>query len=94
MRKHLLLLTTILLSLCFAPNPGDDKKLMKTLDDDNSKYTNVGNIGLTVTNFGMYGNGFALWPQQPSCEYPLGSGIEHIFDGSLWVGGFIKYRFT
>jgi len=38
----------------------------------------------------MYGNGFALWPQQPSCEYPLGSGIEHIFDGSLWVGGFIS----
>lgn len=65
-------------------------KLKKNLDDDNSKYTNVGNIGLTVTNFGMYGNGFALWPQQPSCEYPLGSGIEHIFDGSLWIGGFIS----
>ena len=90
MRKYLLLLFTILLSLCFTPNPGDDKKLMKTLDDDNSKYTNVGNIGLTVTNFGMYGNGFALWPQQPSCEYPLGSGIEHIFDGSLWIGGFLS----
>ena len=90
MRKHLLFLTTILLSLCFTHNPGDDKKLMKTLDDDNSKYTNVGNIGITVTNFGMYGNGFALWPQQPSCEYPYGSGIEHIFDGSLWVGGFIS----
>lgn len=65
-------------------------KLQKTLDDDNSKYTNIGNIGLTLTNFGMYGNGFALWPQQPSCEYPLGSGIEHIFDGSLWVGGFVS----
>jgi hypothetical protein len=69
---------------------GDGNKLNKTTDDDNSKYTNVGNIGLTVTNFGMYGNGFALWPQQPSCEYPLGSGIEHIFDGSLWVGGFVS----
>ena len=90
MRKHLLLLFAILLSLHFTPNPGDDKKLMKTLDDDNSKYTNVGNIVLTVTNFGMYGNGFALWPQQPSCEYPIGSGIEHIFDGSLWVGGFLS----
>ena len=47
--------------------------LQKTLDDDNSKYTNIGNIGLTVTNFGTYGHGFSLWPDQPSCEYPKGS---------------------
>jgi len=64
-------------------------KINKTLDDDNSHYTNVGNIGLTITNFGTYGHGFALWPSQPSCEYPLGSGIEHIFDGGLWIGGYI-----
>ena len=77
--------------LLAAQDKGDiSNRLNKTLDDDNSHYTNVGSIGLTVTNFGMYGNGFALWPQQPSCEYPLGSGIEHIFDGSLWVGGFIS----
>ncbi len=65
------------------------QKLQKTLKDDNSKYTNVGNIGLTITNFGMYGHGFTLWPRQPNCEYPKGSGIEHIFDGSLWVGGIV-----
>lgn len=64
--------------------------LNKQLDDDNSKYTNVGNIGLTITNFGTYGHGFSLWPQQPSCEYPIGSGIEHLFDGGLWVGAFIS----
>jgi hypothetical protein len=56
-------------------------------DDDNSHYTNAGNIGLTITNFGTIGHGFTLWPQQPSCEYPKGSGIEHLFDGGLWVGG-------
>ncbi len=56
-------------------------------DDDNSHYTNVGNIGLTITNFGTIGHGFTLWPQQPSCEYPKASGIEHLFDGGLWVGG-------
>ncbi len=66
-----------------------DIKLPKILDDDNSKFTNIGNIGITITNFGTYGHGFVLWPDQPSCEYPLGSGIEHIFDGGLWVGGFI-----
>lgn len=64
--------------------------LSKTTDDDNSKFTNIGNIGLTVTNFGTYGNGFSLWPNQPSCEFPLGSGIEHIFDGGLWIGGFVR----
>jgi hypothetical protein len=65
------------------------QKLSKVFKDDNSKYTNVGNIGLTITNFGMYGHGFTLWPRQPNCEYPKGSGIEHIFDGSLWVGGIV-----
>ncbi|MCH7722334.1 MAG: hypothetical protein IIC76_03195 [Bacteroidetes bacterium] len=74
----------------FILNPGDDdKRFPKILDDDNSKFTNVGNIGLTVTNFGTYGSGFVGWPQQPSCEFPLGSGIEHIFDGGLWIGAFI-----
>jgi hypothetical protein len=56
-------------------------------DDDISHYTNAGNIGLTITNFGTVGHGFTLWPSQPSCEYPKGSGIEHLFDGGLWVGG-------
>lgn len=66
----------------------DSYTLSKTADDDNSKYTNVGNFGLTITNFGTYGHGFTLWPQQPSAEYPLGSGIEHLFDGGLWIGAF------
>lgn len=58
----------------------------KITTDDNTKYTNVGNISITVTNFGVLGNGFKLWPQQPSMEYPRGSGIEHLFIGGLWVG--------
>lgn len=64
--------------------------LTKPTDDDNSKFTTVGNIGLTITNFGTYGHGFSLWPDQPSCEYPKGSGIEHLFDGGLWIGGFVR----
>ncbi len=69
---------------------GQEQRLLKTLDDDNSKYTNIGDIGLTVTNFGLYGHGFSKWPNQPSCEYPIGSGIEHIFDGGLWIGAYYK----
>src|SRR4030066_1055690 len=90
MRKYLLFLFTATLSLCFTSGSDDDKKFLKVLDDDNSKYSNIGNIGLTVTNFGTYGHGFTLWPDQPSCEYPSGSGIEHLFDGGLWIGGFSK----
>ncbi len=91
MKSKLLFIIIALAFISFAFRPdGGDKKLNKKLDDDNSKYTNVGSIGLTLTNFGMYGNGFTLWPQQPSCEYPLGSGIEHIFDGGLWIGGFVS----
>ena len=86
----LFLLPFTIYSFMLNPGSDDDKRFPKVLNDDDSKYTNVGNIGLTVTNFGTYGHGFTKWPDQPSCEYPLGSGIEHIFDGGLWVGGFIR----
>jgi len=83
----LLFLLSFSINIIAQDNQGT---LSKTLDDDNSKFTNVGNIGLTLTNFGTYGHGFSLWPDQPSCEFPLGSGIEHIFDGGLWIGGFVR----
>ena len=87
MNKFLLVAFSVLSFQILAQTSSE--RLSKTLADDNTNYTNVGNIGLTITNFGTYGHGFSLWPQQPSCEYPLGSGIEHLFDGGLWVGGFI-----
>jgi hypothetical protein len=92
--KSLPLIALAIISCAFTPFPGDNtQKLGKTLDDDNSKYTNVGNIALTVSNFGVYGNALLNLTQpghEPSCEYPIGSGIEHIFQGGLWVGGFKK----
>jgi hypothetical protein len=60
--------------------------LPKVSGDDNTKYTRIGNLALTITNFGTFGHGFRLWPQQPSMQYPRGSGIEHLFVGGLWVG--------
>ena len=56
-------------------------------EDINNKYTNVGNIGLTVTNYGTIGNGFSSFPEQPSCQYPKESGIENLFIGGIWIGG-------
>jgi hypothetical protein len=91
--KSLPLIAFAFISCAFAQSPGDDQhKLPKTLTEENN-YTNVGNIGLAITNFGEFGNGFANLGQAkytPSCEYPKGSGIEHIFAGGLWVGGFMK----
>ncbi len=90
MKNIVRLILPSLIFLAFTLNPGDEeKRFPKILDDDNSKWTNVGNIGITVSNFGTYGHGFVLWPDQPSCEFPLGSSIEHLFDGGLWIGSFI-----
>ncbi len=62
--------------------------LRKPTVDDDTKFTDIGSIGLTITNFGTLGDGFAVQsPDRPSCEYPKGSGIEHMFAGGLWVGG-------
>jgi len=63
------------------------QEIRKAFDDDESNYTNVGSIGVTISNFGTIGHGWRYWPQQPSVEYPIGSGIEHMFLGGLWVGG-------
>ncbi len=51
--------------------------------------TSVSNISLNVTNSGTIGNAFGgqFDAGVPSCEFPRGSGIEHLFEGGLWVGG-------
>jgi hypothetical protein len=91
MKFRFLIAFLSLIFFSFVPDPTDDQssfRLSRIADDDNSKWTNVGNIGITITNFGTYGHGFILWPEQPNCEFPLGSGIEHLFDGGLWIGGY------
>ncbi|HSL89339.1 MAG TPA: hypothetical protein VK870_08560, partial [Ignavibacteriaceae bacterium] len=90
MRFRLPLFFLLFTSFYIFPQGLDNHRLNKSLDDDASKYTNVGNFGLTITNFGTYGHGFVFWPQQPSAEYPIGSGIEHLFDGGLWIGAFTQ----
>lgn len=57
------------------------------------KHTTEANIGLTVTNLGLIGNAFSGsfdLEGFPSCEYPVGSGTEHLFDAGLWVGARIN----
>lgn len=49
----------------------------------------VGNFRVTVNNLGMIGNSFKgsyLVQGFKSAEFPKGSGIEHVFEGGLWIG--------
>ena len=70
---------------------------IQNVPDEYDKYTSVGNLGLTITNFGILGNG---WNQMedgsihPSCEYKqhteiLREQIEHFSYCALWVGGIV-----
>jgi len=47
-------------------------------------YTNVGLLGLGITNLGYIGNSFSS--MRPSGEYYLNSNTEHVYSGGLWVG--------
>lgn len=60
---------------------------------DLSKWHNVGNIWLRVSNYGFFGSGSPSdgSPQYPSLEYPGGSGIDYLYQGALWFGA-KKYR--
>ncbi len=65
-------------------------QLHKTAIDDYDNYTIVGEMGLTVTNFGIIGEGWNN-PDQPSARYKQ-YGIERemvelLSYGGLWVGG-------
>lgn len=86
MNIRLLVRFLFFLSFFLPLSISEAQHLSKTTDDDNTKYTTVGNIAITVSNFGVIGTGFKTWPTQPSFQYPRGSGIEHLFIGGLWVG--------
>ncbi len=49
-----------------------------------AKITNANRVGLTVTNYGFFGNNFNS--RSPSMEYPLGEGLEHLSRAGLWIG--------
>ncbi len=49
--------------------------------------TDVGNIQLSFTNAGTIGDpSMAGSSSKPSMQYPKNSGIEHLFEGGLWIG--------
>jgi hypothetical protein len=70
-----------------------NRVFLKPAADDYYHYHNVGNIGLTVTNYGLLGQGYSNALQdQPSCQYKYQSSrekeqIEHFSYAGLWFGG-------
>lgn len=64
----------------------------QTNDVFDERVTSAGQVAATISNLGNIGNSFSgsfNVEGFPSCEYPVGSGIEHVFDGGLWVGGLV-----
>lgn len=52
--------------------------------------TSASQVRLSVTNVGTFGNAFRGYRDgtgTPSCEFPAGSGTEHLFESGIWVGG-------
>ncbi len=69
-----------LLSLCFK---------IKCQSSFDEKVTSVSNVEMTINNLGMIGNAFKgsyVTLKYSSCEYPKNSGVEHLFEGGLWIG--------
>jgi hypothetical protein len=82
MKQYFSLLSLCLLSLTLRGQASYEEKV-----------TTVSNIGMTVSNLGIIGNSFSgtfSVEGFPSCEFPVGSGVEHIFDGAIWVGASIN----
>ena len=68
------------------------------VSDEYDKFTSVGQLGLTITNFGILGNGWNRMEDgsiQPSCQYKqhtetLREQVEHFSYAGLWVGGIVN----
>lgn len=59
--------------------------------DENT--TTSSQVRLNVTNVGTFGNAFRGYKDgsgDPSCEYPAGSGVEHLFESGFWIGGLVN----
>lgn len=89
----------LMINLSLAQNSPPDRDNMplqkpKNISiDDYWHYHNVGNIGMTVTNYGLLGQGYQTALQdQPSCQYKYKSNlekdrVEHFSYAGLWFGG-------
>ena len=84
--------------LCMILGQGRTPYKIQFSADEYDKYTSVGNLGMTITNYGILGNGWNLMEDgkiHPSCEYKQHTEIgreqiEHFSYAALWVGGIVN----
>ena len=53
---------------------------------------NVSNLQINITNFGLIGSEYSrnsTFSDQPSAQWPAGSGVEYLFGAGLWIGGVV-----
>ena len=94
MKKALCLVFTF----CLAMGQGRTPYKIQFAADEFDKYTSVGNLGMTITNYGILGNGWNRMEDgsiHPSCEYKQHTEIgreqiEHFSYAALWVGGIVN----
>ena len=90
--------TLLFLSLNFLNAQARELNRVSFAADEYDKYTAVGNLGLTITNFGILGNGWNRMEDgsiHPSCQYKQQTEIareqiEHFSYAGLWVGGIVN----
>ncbi len=94
-RRLSFVLALVLVSfLMTGANPIDFSKGIRSgpegvLVVDGSNVHNVGELGVHVGNWGLFGSmpGSGMpFADAPSAEWPVGSRIEHLYAGGLWVG--------
>ena len=98
-RSIVICVLVILLGFSFAlayfdvsgePNTGPQMGTQPTIQ---YKYHDVGNIWITSTNFGFFGNAgnWKIYGKNfPSCEFPGGSHEDYLFQGAVWIGAIIQ----
>ena len=88
------------ISLCFLIGQRTNHSRIlhrSTVMDQYDKYSSVGQLGLTITNFGILGNGWNRMEDgsiHPSCQYrqyteTKREQVEHFSYAGLWLGGIV-----
>jgi len=115
-RRPLVVVTIIGITLAFAAAPGYARmkqeitaeqgrlealgKTTAAAPNTQNRSHRVGNVWMTITNYGFFGSQFRqsqlieqTGPYEgmpaPSFEFPAGSGINYLFQGALWFGAIV-----
>jgi hypothetical protein len=86
-------LTFIAASTAFGLNNDGSKPQILDLPDTQLRVHHASNILFSVTNFGFIGSQDGafhdvegLFNPAPGAEFPAYSGLEHLFQGAIWIG--------